>query len=86
MDGENCFYEIKYEEMTSDPHKIVNGLWSFLELSGEYDEKKRQSHFGRTASMQQVTKTIYQSSIKKMILVIRKMIFSRTLKTKKTYK
>ena len=65
LDGENCFYEIKYEEMTSDPHKIVNGLWSFLELSGEYDEKKRQSHFGRTASMQQVTKTIYQSSIKK---------------------
>ncbi len=65
LDGEKALLDVKYEEIIQDKSKIVDKIWEFCQLSGSYSDEKRKSHFGRTASMQQVTKDIYKTSLKK---------------------
>ena len=40
-------------------------IWDHCTLEGNYNPEKRKSHFAYTASMQQVTKDIYSSSLQK---------------------
>ena len=64
-DGDSAFLDVKYEEIIENKSLMIDIIWKYCKLEGEYSEEKRKLHFGRTASMQQVTKDIYKSSLKK---------------------
>ena len=57
--------EVKYEELVSKTEEISSRIWHFFNLPGSYSPKKRENFYSSTASKSQVTKDIYQTSIKK---------------------
>ncbi len=63
--GQNPFLNINYEELVSNTQKMATKIWDYCNLEGEYLEKKREGFFSLTASKQQVTKNIYQTSLNK---------------------
>ena len=83
MDGDDALFDVEYEKLVKD-NSLTNKLWKYCDLKGEYSEEKKKEHFGFTASMQQVTKDIYSSSLKKMILLILKKIFLQFAGTENT--
>ena len=58
-------FNVSYEDLIQNEAKIVKNLWQFCGFEGEYAPDKRKDHFTYTASMQQISKEIYDSSIKK---------------------
>lgn len=85
IDGNDAFFEVKYEELVADTQRIANQLWDFCNLSGVYSEEKRQKHKGYTASFQQVTKEIYSSSIKKTDFIEFKDKFLEDLRNQEVF-
>ena len=60
-------------------------IWDHCKLEGNYNPEKRKSHFAYTASMQQVTKDIYSSSLQKKDFSKFKDGFMEDLKTQREY-
>ena len=63
--GADDILNVRYEDLVSNSNDIIQKLWDFCELSGKYSEERRKSHFAQTASKQQVTKGIYDTSVNK---------------------
>lgn len=65
IEEENCLLDICYEDLVKNTESKTNEIWDYCHLEGEYSPSLRKTHFANTASKQQVTKDIYQSSLKK---------------------
>ena len=63
--GADDILNVRYEDLVSNSNDIIQKLWDFCKLSGQYSEEKRRCHFAQTASKQQVTKEIYGTSVNK---------------------
>ena len=63
--GENIFIDIEYEKLVSDTVNTTKILWDYCNLEGEFSKEKRKNHYANTASQQQVSRDIYQTSLKK---------------------
>ena len=63
--NEDIFFDVQYEDMVTNTSEIINRLWNFCGLSGNFSHKKRKEHYANTASQQQVSKDIYKTSLKK---------------------
>ena len=59
------FLNVSYEELVSNTDDMINNLWDYCNLKGEFSSEKRKSHYANTASQQQVSKDIYKTSLKK---------------------
>ena len=57
--------DIKYEELVSDKKKNQEKIYSFCNISSEYDEEKRSQFFSPTASIRQIKQGIHKKSIDK---------------------
>ncbi len=57
--------DIRYEELVNDKDNNQKKIYSFLELTSEYEEKKREGFFSSTASIQQVRGSVHKRSIGK---------------------
>jgi tetratricopeptide (TPR) repeat protein len=84
-DGDSAFLDVKYEEIIENKSLMIDIIWKYCKLEGEYSEEKRKLHFGRTASMQQVTKDIYKSSLKKNDFKDFQSQFMQDLKNQQQY-
>ena len=58
-------FNLKYEDLITNQTKLTNDIWNYFKFKGAYDPNARKNHFAYTASMQQVSKEIYETSIKK---------------------
>lgn len=85
IDGENSILEIEYEKIVNDKEYYIQKIWEFCQLEGEYSEEKRKKHVGITASMQQVTKEIYQTSVKKVDFIEYQEKFYENLESQRFY-
>lgn len=85
LDGESFALDVDYETTVKDTNQIAKKIWDFCDLSGEFSEIKRKDHFGYTASMQQVTKAIYPTSLKKDDFAPQKDEFNEYLKSQEAY-
>jgi tetratricopeptide (TPR) repeat protein len=59
------FLNVSYEDLVSNTDEMIKSLWDYCELSGQFSSEKRKSHYANTASQQQVSQDIYQTSLKK---------------------
>ena len=61
----NKIYKLKYEDLVNNFDLEQKSIYQFCEISSPYQQKVRESHFVRTASMNQVQGKIHKESIKK---------------------
>ena len=61
----NKIYKLKYEDLVSNFDLEQKSIYQFCEISSPYQQAVRESHFVRTASMNQVQGKIHKESIKK---------------------
>ncbi len=59
------FVDVDYKELVSKTKLITKKIWDYCGLDGEYNEERRLDFFSPTASKQQVTKDIFQTSLEK---------------------
>ena len=85
LDGEDNILDIEYEKIVKDKDNYIQKIWGFCQLKGEYSEEKRKKHVGITASLQQVTKEIYQTSIKKSDFADFEERFYEDLESQRSY-
>lgn len=85
IDGEDALFDVNYENLIRDKGSIIPKLWEYCGLQGQYEEEKRKKHFGYTASFQQVTKEIYDTSIKKPDFIDFKETFFKDLDNQREY-
>lgn len=85
IDGENCMLDIEYEKIVKNTENFALRIWEFCGLKGSYSPDKRKEHFGYTASMQQVTKDIFTTSIQKQEFVDKKNSFFEDLSSQRDY-
>jgi len=85
MDGKNAFYDVEYEKLVTEEQAIIEGLWGHCKLKGNYSPDLRKKHFAYTASMQQITKDIYTSSVKKDDFISQKSIFLEDLEKQRDF-
>ena len=83
--GSDDIFNVRYEDLVSNSQDIIQKLWDFCELSGQYSEEKRKSHFAQTASKQQVTKEIYDTSVNKREFEDFREDFFKDLDTQREY-
>jgi hypothetical protein len=77
--------DIEYEKIVKQTGDYSLKIWEFCNLKGSYSPTKRKEHFGYTASMQQVTKDIFTTSIKKEEFVDFRDAFFGDLKSQRDY-
>ena len=63
--GKIPFIDINYKDLVSNTKLVAREIWDYCNFDGEYNEEKRDNFFSLTASKQQVTKHIYQTSLEK---------------------
>lgn len=85
LDGEDAFLNVEYEKMVNQKPEYIKKLWEFCGLEGQYNEESRKKHVGITASMQQVTKDIYNTSIKKADFIDLKEKFEEDLNMQRSF-
>jgi len=85
IDGENCMLDIEYEGIVKNTEEFASKIWRYCNLTGSYSSSKRKEHFGYTASMQQVTKDIFTTSIKKKEFIDCKDGFFEDLRSQRDY-
>lgn len=85
LEGPDAFLDIEYEKMVNHKSDYVKILWDYCQLKGKYSEENRKKHVGITASMQQVTKDIYNTSIKKNDFQEFKTQFEEDLKSQREF-
>ena len=56
---------INYEKLVSNFDEYQQKLYSFCEINSEYEPKKRESFFAKTASINQVQNKVHTESLKK---------------------
>ena len=81
----DTFLEIRYENIIKDRENFIKIIWDFCGLKGAYSEEKRKRHVGVTASMQQVTRDIYNTSIKKQDFIAYKDKFLEDLESQRGF-
>ena len=86
----DCQELIAYCARVSNPSNQLNSetsekLWKFLGIPGAYDPSKRKNYVGYTASMQQVSKDIYDTSIGKNGFNEQKSMFFDDLEKQRQY-
>lgn len=65
IDGDQCMLDVKYEKLVQNELEVASEIWKHCDLEGNYDPLKRKKHFAFTASMQQISKEIYLTSLDK---------------------
>ena len=86
LDGPDALFDINYETLVGESKtEVIDQLWKHCGLIGNYDEKKRREHFGYTASFQQVTKEIYDTSVMKSDFVDFRDDFYKDLENQRNY-
>ena len=63
--GSAPFLNLAYEDLVSNTDEMIKNLWDYCKLTGNFSSEKRKSHYANTASQQQVSQDIYQTSLKK---------------------
>ena len=81
----DCILDQKYEDLVQNIDESAKKIWSFLGLSGAFDLEKRKGYVGYTASMQQVTKDIYSTSVQKNDFIDQKATFFKDLENQRQY-
>lgn len=61
----NKIYKLKYEDLVNNFDLEQKSIYQFCEIGSPYQQAVRESHFVRTASMNQVQGKIHKDSIKK---------------------
>lgn len=64
-EGDQNILDVNYQDLVTNTEDTVKRIWSFCNLSGQYDQLKRKEYFAQTASKHQVRQDIYSSSLKK---------------------
>jgi hypothetical protein len=85
QDEDNTIIEISYEDLVKKEAETSEKIWKFLNIPGEYDPSKRKNYVGYTASMQQVSKDIYDTSIGKNGFNEQKSMFFDDLEKQRQY-
>ena len=65
IDDKSNILDIRYEDLVSDKKKNQEKIYSFCNISSEYDEEKRSQFFSPTASIRQIKQGIHKKSIDK---------------------
>ena len=81
----DCILDQKYEDLVQNIDESAKKIWSFLGLPGAFDLEKRKGYVGYTASMQQVTKDIYSTSVQKNDFIDQKATFFKDLENQRQY-
>jgi len=81
----DSIFDQKYEDLVQNIDESAKKIWSFIGLPGIFDHEKRKSYVGYTASMQQVTKDIYNTSVKKNDFSDQKDSFFKNLENQRQY-
>jgi len=76
---------VKYEDLVKDQTKSTNDIWGYFEFEGKYNPNTRKDHFAYTASMQQVSKEIYETSIEKRDFSVFRDSFFEDLENQRKY-
>ena len=63
------FLNVSYEDLVLNTDEMIKNLWDYCGLTGHFSSEKRKSHYAKTASQQQVSQDIYQTSLKKQEFV-----------------
>ena len=84
-EGAEDIFNVRYEDLVANSKSTINDLWNFCELSGQYSEEKRKRHFAQTASKQQVTKDIYNTSINKKEFEDFREVFFKDLESQREF-
>ena len=61
----NNILDVRYEDLVENKDLNQKRIYSFLNFTSDYQEKKRQEFFSNTASIQQVQGSIHKSSVGK---------------------
>lgn len=77
--------DIRYDDLVTKTKGCINQIWEFCNLKGEFDENKRKKYFAQTASKQQVSKSIYTSSVGKKEFEDKKSEFTENLENQRKY-
>ena len=85
LDGPESFFDLRYEELATKDEGLINRLWEYCGIKGAFSEEKRKDYVGYTASFQQVTKDIYDTSIKKADFNEFKEKFFEDLENQRSY-
>lgn len=85
QDSNNTIIEISYEDLVKKEDETAENLWQFFKITGKYDKTKRKNYVGYTASMQQVSKDIYDTSIDKNGFADQKNSFFEDLEKQRNY-
>ena len=75
----------RYEDLVHKSEESAKKIWNFLDLPGSYDPEKRKDYVGYTASMQQVTKEIFDTSVQKNDFLEQKDNFFKDLENQRQY-
>ena len=84
-DDTKSILDVEYEKLVQNEMETAKAIWDHCMLEGNYNPEKRKSHFAYTASMQQVTKDIYSSSLQKKDFIKFKDIFIEDLETQREF-
>ena len=85
QDPNNSIISINYEDLVKKEQDTSRSMWEFLGLQGGYNPEKRKDYVGYTASMQQVSKDIYDSSINKDEFLDKKATFFEDLEKQRAF-
>jgi len=85
LDGPASFFDVRYEELATKNGDLIKELWNYCGIKGEFSEKKRKNYVGYTASFQQVSKDIYDTSIKKTDFTDFKKKFFEDLENQRSF-
>ena len=77
--------DIRYEDLVSDKKKNQEKIYSFCNISSEYDEEKRSQFFSPTASIRQIKQGIHKKSIDKKEFLHHKNEFLDALLMQRQY-
>ena len=77
--------DIRYEDLVSDKKKNQEKIYSFCNISSEYNEEKRSQFFSPTASIRQIKQGIHKKSIDKKEFLHHKNEFLDALLMQRQY-
>lgn len=83
--GTNIFFEAEYENLVLNAEAVTKDMWAYCGLEGEFSQEKRKNHYAKTASQQQVSQDIYQTSLKKNEFSEFKLEFEDSLKQQEEF-
>ena len=85
IDDKSNILDINYEDLVSDKRNIQERIYKFLNISSQYDEKKRSQFFSPTASIRQIRQGIHKKSLHKKEFLHHKNEFLDALQMQRQY-